>query len=252
MGTGRFGIHPSAMLWGIVVILLLAPSAGSEEPKQAKREQVGEVLGRPVYRDQFGKSPSDDDLHEVFAGPVMKKYREAHRAEVEPTKEEIAAVAACLRQKLEKEDELKGTWGELRQELKAIEAKLKQPGLTKEKREELEKKQRRVQEELKSDEEGFAWFLLQNWKLQKHLYDRYGGGRILWQQAGQEAFDATRKWLESREKLGEFKITDPDLRATFYEYWTTMNHGAFLFSDKDRIRKEFLEPEWLPKAPAAK
>ena len=29
-----------------------------------------------------------------------------------------------------------------------------------------------------------------------------------------------------------------------------MNHEAFLTDDKERIRSEFLEPEWMPKAPA--
>jgi hypothetical protein len=91
--------------------------------------------------------------------------------------------------------------------------------------------------------------VLNHWKFQKHLYDSYGGGRILWQQAGQEAFDATRAWLETLEKQGEFTITDPALRKKFYEYWTR-DHGAFLTADPVRIRQEFLEPEWAVAAPA--
>ena len=62
-----------------------------------------------------------------------------------------------------------------------------------------------------------------------------------------EAFDAMHKWLQDREKRGEFRIADPKLRASFYEYWATMDHGAFLTEDKERIRTEFLEPEWAPK-----
>ncbi|MCA9059767.1 MAG: hypothetical protein KDA85_14770, partial [Planctomycetaceae bacterium] len=65
---------------------------------------------------------------------------------------------------------------------------------------------------------------------------------------GLEAFDATHKWLKTEEERGWFRITDPKLRAAFYEYWTTMDHGAFLTNDEKRIRKEFLEPAWLPKA----
>jgi hypothetical protein len=87
--------------------------------------------------------------------------------------------------------------------------------------------------------------MLKHWKLQRHLYDEFGGGRILWQQAGIEAFDAMRGWLETEEKNGRFTISDPGLRTAFYEYWTTMNHGAFLTADKTRIRETFLEPEWL-------
>lgn len=49
---------------------------------------------------------------------------------------------------------------------------------------------------------------------------------------------------------GDFKITEPSLRSTFYEYWTTMNHGTFLTGDKERIQREFLETEWVPKGSA--
>ena len=98
--------------------------------------------------------------------------------------------------------------------------------------------------------EFFAVWTMKSWKFQRHLHVEYGGGRILWQQAGLEAFDATRKWLESLEKAGKFKITDPKLRSMLYEYWTTQNHGAFLIDDEERIRREFLVPEWLEKASA--
>ena len=64
------------------------------------------------------------------------------------------------------------------------------------------------------------------------------------------AFDACRTWLESREKQGNFTITDPQLQSAFDEYWKTMKHGAFLTDDKERIRREFLEPAWLPSAPS--
>jgi hypothetical protein len=89
--------------------------------------------------------------------------------------------------------------------------------------------------------------LLKGWKFQKHLYERYGGGRILWQQGGLEAFDAFHKWLQALEKEGKFRISDPKLRGLFYEYWTTMDHGSFMTDDRERIRTEFLEPEWRPK-----
>ncbi|MFM7282700.1 MAG: hypothetical protein ACKO32_13070 [Planctomycetia bacterium] len=62
-----------------------------------------------------------------------------------------------------------------------------------------------------------------------------------------EAFDAARVCLESCEKQGEFKITDAELRAKLFGYWT-QSHGSFLTGDKERIRKEFLEPEWIKPA----
>ena len=86
-----------------------------------------------------------------------------------------------------------------------------------------------------------APLLYGNWKLQRHFYGRYGGGRVMYQQAGYEAFDAYRRWIESEEQMGSFRITDPKLRASFYRYWKR-NDGDFL-TDPDQLRKLFLEPE---------
>ena len=41
--------------------------------------------------------------------------------------------------------------------------------------------------------------LLPHWKLQRHLFDHYGGGRLLWQQRGIEAFDAMTVRYDFRE-----------------------------------------------------
>jgi hypothetical protein len=90
----------------------------------------------------------------------------------------------------------------------------------------------------------YAEWLLGSWKFQRHLYLNYGGGRILWQQSGLEAFDATHHWLMQQEQAGRFRIADDDLRTAFYAYWTTLDHGAFLIDDQARIEQEFLYPEW--------
>jgi hypothetical protein len=75
-----------------------------------------------------------------------------------------------------------------------------------------------------------------NAKVQKRLYDQFGGGRLLFQQAGVEAFDATRRLLEQREREGAFTFTDPAVRALAYDYWTR-DHGAFLISDPAKIAR---------------
>jgi hypothetical protein len=254
------------------------------------REKIGEVLGKPVYRDEI-RAGEDvllrDELHRLFTSPVFEKYRQAHLAEIEATEEEIAAAAAVLERKLNarrKELEPRN-----RDRLKSVESQLQQRGLSNEERQklelerisleidlrppglgerlhavkeqlaktDLEENQRRklgtekalLEAALKPQGRQLARFLLPNWKFQRHLYDRYGGGRILWQQAGLEAFDATHQWLKAHEEKGDFKITDAKLRSVLYEYWTTMNHGAFLTNDRERIRSEFLEPDWAPKLP---
>lgn len=182
------------------------PSSVKALSPQEKKEKIGTVFSKPVYREDLKTSKDqtlEAELHRLFLEPVYAKFLKENRAKIEPNDKEIDQVADYFAKKFK--DELKG------------------------------------------NPKDFARFMLSNWKLQKHLYDNYGGGRILWQQAGQEAFDATRTWLESREKAGDFEVSDPKLKETMLLYWNK-SHGAFLTADKERIRKEFLEPEWYPKA----
>lgn len=237
-------ISNRAMFFGTILSLVLAPLVHGQSQQ---REQIGEVLGKPVYRDDIrvGKDIQlSAELHRLFTRPVMQKYRQAHKVEIEPTDEEIRVATAFFdkehRQRIKKEEP------ELRERLKAVEEQLARRGLTKEEQQELEGEKFVLQTQLKPPGRFFAVFMLNNWKFQRHLYDQYGGGRVLWQQAGMEAFDAMHKWLEAHEQNGDFAITDAKLRSSFYEYWTTMKHGVFLIDDKERIRAEFLEPKWAP------
>jgi hypothetical protein len=126
----------------------------------------------------------------------------------------------------------------------AVEQALRDPKLSKEKRAELEER-KKMDDTTESPERFSATWLLVCWKFERHLYDKFGGGRVLWQQSGFEAFDATRKWLESEERSGHFKITDPKLRTEFYHYWK--RHHDFMLESQAEIREQFLEPEWARK-----
>lgn len=234
-----------------VLILLAAtlpvPLFAQTDPSKP-REPIGEVFGKPVYRDQIrtGKDVQlRSELHRLFLAEPMRKYKEAHKTEITPTEAELAAAARAF--DAGHAERIREQEPKLREQLKTIERQLLEDDLDDAARKKLELDKRVIEARLKPPGRQFALFMLSTWKFQKHLYDQYGGGRILWQQAGLEAFDAHRKWLESREKARDFQITDPKLRETFYEYWTTMNHGPFLTDDKERIREEFLEPKWLVK-----
>jgi hypothetical protein len=217
----------------------------ADPPADGKREQIGTVLGKAVYRDEIrtGKDVRlASELHRLFTQPVMEEYRQEHKSEVTPTQAEIDTATAYFDHK--HRERIKDKEPALRDELKKVTEQLARDDLPTQKRQELEGQMRRIKAVLDPPGQFFAHFILDNWKWQRHLYDKFGGGRILWQQAGIEAFDAMHTWLETEEKKGSFKITDPALRTAFYEYWTTMKHGPFLTADKERIRAEFLEPEW--------
>lgn len=95
--------------------------------------------------------------------------------------------------------------------------------------------------------------VIERHKFQVALYRKFGGGRVLFQQAGMEAFDATKRMLEDAEKAGRFSIAEPHLRARFYGYWT-MEHGPALSknSPDDPMIQQFLSPPWnsAPAGPA--
>jgi len=280
------------------VAVSMSSSAFAQKPPSPAREKIGEVLGRPVYRDELrSKNPSDleDALHQLFSGPVFEKYYDAHRAELEPTPAELAAFEAALGKGceqehvrraaeireslrlvdkelakkdselpreylLEKKQEMEGLLKQERaaktehppepspfvlDDLKEINARLAKPEVSILERIVLLVTKSMGERDLAHPNRMFAAFALGNWKIQRHFYDRFGGGRVLWQQAGVEAFDAYRRWLESEEQKGNFKVTDPKLRQAFYRYWK-LSHDPFMITDPEEIRREFLKPEWAP------
>ena len=248
-----FGIQigGTSLLSGVLLVVVCAALVCAEPAGAGAREPIGEVLGKPVYRDEI-RTDKDarlrSELHRLFSAPVLAKYRQDHQGEIEPTKEELEAATAVFQK--QHRERIKDKEAGLRAQLQEVEQQLARGGLTPEARKKLEVEKQVLQAQLKPPGRDFAVFMLGNWKFQRQLYDRYGGGRILWQQAGLEAFDAMRTWLEAQEKKGEFKITDPKLRTVFYEYWMTHKHGSFLIDDPERIKSEFLEPEWAPKRTA--
>jgi hypothetical protein len=240
------------MRHGMMLVLLLTSPLCAQSEDAVKREQIGEVLGKPVYRDEIrtGKGRREqDELHRLLSAPVMEKYCETHKANIEPTQAELDTATKVFDRR--HSERIRDKVPKLREELRAIENQLAADGLTEQQRTKLEVKKLSVETRLQPPGRDFAEFVLGNWKLQRHLYDKYGGGRVLWQQAGLEAFDAMHEWLKSHEKKGDFRITDPKLRAEFYEYWTR-SHGPFMIEEPERIRTEFLEPEWAPKKAASK
>ena len=187
-------------------------SAGAAEP----RRQVGQVAGQPVYADQItGDSPQAraDSARSLFMAPTLRRWIRDHAASARPTESEKqraeAAIAAYAA--------CSGNGYALPED----------PAL----------------------KDGVLSMLLGNVKLQKRLHDDYGGGRLLFQQAGVEAFDATRSMLEAREAEGAFAITDPGIRALAYDYWTR-DHGAFMITDPDGIAKALDVTSSIARCPA--
>jgi hypothetical protein len=215
-----------------------------------QKEQIGELFGQPVFRtDLRDFGTMKDKVGWAFMQPLVHHYHLQHHDELWPTEDEVAA--AVTARKLRRQQKLEAEGEELTAELADVEKELAKPSVSDTEREELEKRKRILEIRLNPPEvkPSICRAILSQWKFQRHLYQNYGGGRLLFQQGGMEAFDAMHRWLRESEKAGDFKITDRELHTEFYAYFTTTKHGAFLQDPNEEknaeLRRLFLHPDWL-------
>lgn len=62
-----------------------------------------------------------------------------------------------------------------------------------------------------------ASVLVQNWKVQRSLFKRYGGRVLISSLGFHVAIDAMKQFFQEEEKRGSFEIPDPELRAAFWK-----------------------------------
>ena len=84
------------------------------------------------------------------------------------------------------------------------------------------------------------------WKFNKSLFDKYGG-RVIFQQAGMEAFDATIAYFKEEEAKGAFHFFDDDAEKKFWHYYTYEQMHRFM--DGEKAREAINARFWLMEAP---
>ncbi|MEZ6126902.1 MAG: protein kinase [Planctomycetaceae bacterium] len=204
------------------------------------RKLIGVVLGNPLYLHQrYFENPLElpELLKSLLLDPLEKHYRQQH-PELEPTEAEIEKALVIVRQNMA------STKVTYQRSLAEVNEKLSQAdkgsilyrNLTAEKQV-IEAKLSRMQD---YDGRPMAMEHVRPFKFQKHLFETYGGGRVLLR-PNLIAFDAQRKWVEEREGLGEFQIVDPAIRTLLYDTWTkgAILHGINLTDDPKRIPATF-------------
>ncbi len=142
-----------------------------------------------------------------------------------------------------------------------IERQLKSADLPPDDREALENERRQTSDLLESLETGedmtaeeaaevavmrreMARAIIEQWKLNRTLYQQYGG-RIIYQQLGPEPLDAYRRFLEERQKEGAFTIRDKELAAGFWRYFTDDSIHSFYEPGSEDEAKAFAVPPWV-------
>ena len=85
--------------------------------------------------------------------------------------------------------------------------------------------------------------IIRQWKLNKALYDQYGG-RIMYQQLGPEPLDAYRQFLRQQEADGAFAIRDQALETSFWRYVTDDSIHDFMAPGGADEAHAFTTPPW--------
>lgn len=87
-----------------------------------------------------------------------------------------------------------------------------------------------------------AAFILQ-WKINRALYQRYGG-RIGYQQGGPEPLDAWRRFLGDSQAQGDFRLLDPALEGPFWRYFVADEIHSFYPRGSLEEARAFGTPPW--------
>jgi hypothetical protein len=96
----------------------------------------------------------------------------------------------------------------------------------------------------KAAREEIAAAFIRQWKVNRALYQQYGG-RIIFQQGGPEPLDAYRKFLEESAARGDFTIANPHLDAGFWRYYRDDSIHDFFKPGSAEEAKAFADPPWL-------
>ena len=193
------------------------------------------------------------NLREVIFSKLLNKYAKEKR--IDTTENEIDLF---LRAKEEKESHAQK---ELELEKVHLLKELKNPSMSEEMRLTIDSKIKSIEDSLRAAKEmkegaekmreqlrpmmrNMAKQWIMKWKINKSLYEKYGG-RVVFQQSGVEPIDAYRDFLRDQEKAGSFKIMREAEKELFWEYFT--NEKMHTFSeDKDALRL-IENPWWLLK-----
>jgi hypothetical protein len=85
--------------------------------------------------------------------------------------------------------------------------------------------------------------IIRQWKLNRALYQQYGG-RIIFQQLGPEPLDAYRRYLEERQAAGDFTIQQKAFADAFWRYFTSDSMHDFYQRGSKEEAQAFSIPPW--------
>lgn len=173
-------------------------------------EPMGKVTAT-VFGEEFRVTEAGQ-LQEAVFSRLFDRYAAEHGIEAEPV--EIEAFVEKMRKGMERD------------------------GLTADKGLTTEEA-----EQAASMRHDMARAMIRQWKINKALYEEYGG-RIIYQQLGPEPLDAYRQFLERSQSEGRFAILDKSLEAGFWRYFTNESIHDFMAPGSEDEARAFTVPPW--------
>lgn len=231
---------------GLSVVCAVA-GTGEEIYGKPDAPLAAEVLGIEIHTDD------PDEMQYVILQKLTDRYATDQGIAVKS--EEITAYLARLEQDIEQDRK------ENEAQREEIERKLKAQDLPTDERKRLAAQLEALNELLaasdgaedgavanpeedKAARERIASSFIRQWKINRALYQQYGG-RIVFQQGGPEPLDAYRTFLEEQEKQGSFKILKPGFERAFWKYYVTDSMHSFYQAGSEEEAQAFQNPWWL-------
>ena len=262
---------------GFAVIPVSDAVSAADTAAPQPRPVIATIFSKPIYaedldtppeklpagltdaqRDQWRVSSRNDKLSQLIWAPLVHQFCQRHACE--PTDKEMTIFVERMESS---KTENRRKWAA---ERASLSKEMDSPNLSEARKQELAKRLHMLEtflfagenftgslspEQEAAAERGVANQFIRAWKLNKALYDEYGGS-VIFQQAGIEPLGAYRTWLEAHERKGDFQILDPTLRTAFWAYYVSTGHT---FIPVDELQKEtgketglkspFEKPWWL-------
>lgn len=235
----------------VTILLSLTGFAQTDSPKTGATDTdiIAVVLGKEITVRE------EDNLDGLILGQLLQQFAKENK--IEATDEELDAFVLKFEEKqkhlqIKTEGERDRLIAELKNpslldpereqkvsQLKTIESILE----TTRERKELSKG---MEEQMRQMNRQMAEEFVESWKINQALYKKYGG-RVVFQQAGFEPWDAYRVFLKEQEKKGAFQIIDKQYETEFWGYFT--NAGLHRFCDEKDSAKAINTPWWMMEEP---
>lgn len=215
------------------------------QANQADKDTIAIVLGKKI------NIKDKDKVNGLIFGALLEQYAKENK--IEPTEAELDAFVQKT-EEMKKQQQVK-----FEKDREKLVEELKSKSLTEQERKdktsylqtlenilktnkEVEEWSREMEDQMRAMRRNMAQHFVKTWKINKSLYEKYGG-RIIFQQAGVEPLDAYREFLKEQEKKGAFQIMNKDYEASFWRYFT--NDAMHNFYPKDDGAKLMETPWWL-------